>query len=111
MLLTPEFKKAKEESGGNTYNAYIKFKDGTMICYGSVTCPASQNYIGKEFPLAFTDIPMICLTNNYNNSQKIIASVGSTTNSKFDVYPIDIVTNNCPTVSSVIRYIAIGKWK
>lgn len=55
---------------------YIKFKDGTQICYGTVTCRYSNNnYMGTDvtFPKEFTNTPIVVVTryhndNSYNNT-------------------------------------------
>lgn len=91
-----------EESGNN----YIKFTDGTLIQWGSLTIPANSFTASWTHPVAFIDrtnisiqvTPASSITAwniNYGSSSVSSTNVGRT-----------------PNTSATAMYIfAIGKWK
>lgn len=96
---------------------YIKFKDGTLICYGSVTCNiyANPNYISgySKFPIAFKNTPTVVVTRNINDNSyddtTRAVKVINPTKTDFNVY---IGSNNGSFKSGnsiPVNYIAIGK--
>jgi hypothetical protein len=112
------------ESGSNDNGRWIKYSDGSMICYGSkdVTLDCSQAwgnlFIGRyegyiSFPQEFIDIPLLQIhTRSTTNVSSWLISYDKTTVSKSNFYEVDIAratSNN--SVPIVIIFIAIGKWK
>ena len=105
------------ESGNNNYGDYIKFKDGTMICRGTVTIPVTTSVWGSLYVCDWTG--NISLPSTFINKPTINAT--SSTNS--GAISKVIVTTNAITAISVFRgseatgvnypidYIAIGRWK
>ena len=107
------------ESGSNANGTYIKFADGTMICYGAkeFTCPSlttSGNiYLASGislglFPIAFLDPPRVSLAFTCAN-QRIWATQPSstTTNLIFDVFAATATTAGNPAGA---HFMAIGRW-
>ena len=112
------------ESGSNDNGSWIKYSDGTMICYGSkdVTLDCSQawgnlfvgryqNYI--SFPQEFIDIPLLQIhTRSTTNASSWLISYDSTTVSKSNFYEVDIARATAnSSVPITIIFIAIGRWK
>lgn len=93
------------ESGSNENGAYVKYADGTMICYGIINIAAGSTYTDITFPQSFTGNPIITITNVYLNRDDIIWSVAGTR-----AY---VKMGNGSTVSVATRgyYTAIGRWK
>lgn len=107
-----------KESGTNANGSYIKFDDGTMICYRDVqvdTVSGQNKLTASNIPL-----PAAFLDNKYN----IIASISGTP------YSLYLATTSYPTSNSTFNIasqtisgtfagistqrfnvIAIGRWK
>ena len=102
------------ESGTN----YVKYSDGTLICYESNTNDATENadywswcrridHWNVTFPVEFISPPSVTVSGSY----QAIISVVTSGLSKTGV-TITLLTNSTSSSSSCIRnYIAIGKWK
>ncbi len=112
------------ESGSNDNGSWIKYSDGSMICYGNkdVTLDCSQTwgnlFVGRyenyiSFPQEFIDIPLLQIhTRSTTNASSWLISYDKTTVSKSNFYEVDIAratANN--SVPITITFIAIGKWK
>ncbi len=98
------------ESGSNENGSYIKFSDGTLICYNNYfSCSANSVNIHLEFPFSFKNNPTVILTNVYSVSPDINWAVGHTDLLGFDAYPR--LNNNVANENSLANYIAIGRWK
>lgn len=104
------------ESGNNTNGYYVKFIDGTLICYGTkgnVTTPAND---GKS---TLITLPTSFINTNYNVSFTVVnggaywANVSTSVNSKntnnFRMYTWNEAGSDNSNQS--FSYIAIGKWK
>lgn len=118
MLKTTSNKPIKIIESGT---GYVKFSDGTLICYG--TCNTTINidmssgniYYGYfsnpvSFPVAFTETP-ICNFCNYNANNKAII-VGSFIANNKGVSNLSLISAIIRTHENVtINYIAIGRWK
>lgn len=104
------------ESGSNTYGDYVKYIDGTLICYGSVEL-ASTSFstwgnmyggsftINQLFPYAFINNPILVMT-PINLGAVYETSCNATT---FKTFSLLRPTNT--TGGFYGKYIAIGKWK
>lgn len=110
------------ESGSNENGNWIKFADGTMVCYGNVslTIPIAtaispiggyRNTGGtntKVFPQPFYEIPIV-------NTQVVLYTATQSyahniTTSGFDLFFTTISSDNTNTERKA-SYIAIGRWK
>ena len=100
-------------------DGYIKYSDGTMICYGSTSGSSTNtDYWGQfertddklsvDFPQNFISTPIVCATPNYEGSTvSIMTSTITVSSFKFIILRIKGTT---PT-NYGLKYIAIGKWK
>ena len=110
------------ESGSNNNGNYIKFADGTMICYLNITVTdqainnqygTSALYFGTRiwtFPQTFISAPVvICGSFRWSTGASwgtVIETVKTyATLMGFDFYP------RATGTSTQIKVIAIGKWK
>lgn len=107
------------ESGSNSNGTYIKYSDGTMICYNSkqvteqVTSTWGALYVSQQvslgtFPQAFINIPTLNVYCSGNQSIMIVAAGAATTT---DAGKIQLARADSATVTTNIGYIAIGRWK
>lgn len=123
--MIPQYTKNKNkgyiiESGSNDNGSYIKFSDGTMICY-KVTDVIKMNidvawgslYEGSvdmgQFPISFVETPAISIV-SFGSGMLIEQAGANATYSSWG-----LVTGVRPTavqnVSARFFMIAIGKWK
>lgn len=111
-----------QESGSNANGSYIKFSDGTMICYLNITVTdqaidtqydTTSLYFGRRtwtFPVAFIKAPNVsCGQFRWGTG----GSWGSTTGaSKTIAYLIGYdMYSRASGTKTTISAIAIGKWK
>lgn len=107
------------ESGSNANGNYIKYYDGTMICYKSVTDSVSMTsswgslYEGKlalgSWPQEFLSILNVQVT-NVSAAGAMIESYDTapTTTSAGEIY---LARGNSSTSNITVNVLAIGKWK
>lgn len=107
------------ETGNNNNGNYIKFIDGTMICYKSVSnsCAMTSGwgslYEGSmslgSWPVSFISTPQVQVTNN-STIGAMIEGFGSTptTTSAGSIY---LVRPTSATYTVTINIFGIGKWK
>ena len=106
------------DSESNENGNYIKFSDGTMICWASIakTFTTSQHpnvyytssadgFPSFDFPQSFISTPTIEVTNKGVNW----CSVYDSNNTGFSIVVYSVAART--SVSSIFNYIAIGKWK
>ena len=99
------------ESGTN----YIKFPSGTLICFGSFVINVefikegnmniSRTSTNQQFPIQFIETPSLSL---------LAVSSGAIYRCEYDrnkIFNIIMFSNNTATSESIIKYIAIGRWK
>ncbi len=110
------------ETGSNDNGSYIKFPDGTMICYqnfsGNVDCSIAygSGYYGyfnlsniKPFPVSFVETPVISVTLMDNDLIGAVPySPTKTTCSSIAMYIYGLNSKNKEITLNVL---AIGKWK
>lgn len=120
MIGTLNFNNGIVESGSNTNSNYIKFSDGTMVCYNQISTTSSltayystltrTNDIGVTFPKTFTNIPYIAITPIGNQTIGCYISTGNpATTTGFATM---LFKGNAATATTCIfNYIAIGRWK
>lgn len=111
------------ESGNNSYGDYIKFSDGTMICYGEVegssivsdywtTFKRTIDTLAHTFPMEFIETPFVTLTGAYWYGV-VSAQLTSAANDSFGyvcLFPSGIGGAG-DVVAYRFTYQAIGKWK
>jgi len=111
------------ESGSNTNGNYVKYADGTMICYGIIyeenisSTTWGNIYIctltAKNFAETFVSVPNIIISPYQEYSSQATASVGAvvgtttTTTGDITLMRGSVLTNGVVRLS----YQAIGKWK
>ena len=104
----------------NTYGinksglGYVRYSDGTQICYGNGTISAANvsttSAILNVFPLAFFDIPVvhaIHLGSDPAAGSNIIIDSAAGGHNELTGFK----TRNAFPSNTICRYIAIGKWK
>lgn len=111
------------ESGSNSNGSYIKYSDGTMICYKTVegTAQITEQYYeyfyhtpdGKYFNLGdyampFIERPICNITFRGGNAQWIAAIQNQSATHAGDLH---ILTVTSKTAGAYYDVIAIGKWK
>ena len=108
------------ESGSNENGNWIKYSDGTMICYQSFTCNVNYStkygsgYYAeitneiKSFPVSFIETPKVSvgLVTNYG-----IGCALRDTNTEKCATNIFVYTFASRTDTITLNIIAIGKWK
>lgn len=104
--LTPTF-------GSNTNGQWVKFPEGTMICWGGASVTSSSSggkfgYYGSattSFPQTFYSPPH-CVTN-------VLKSAGywNCTASSMTVSQVTLTIGGDQNASNYVYYIAIGRWK
>lgn len=107
------------ESGSNSNGKYIKFRDGTLICWGTATTPTgtiSNNNIGtygwsfyggsveKTLPYGFINTSYRVIASSNIWSGFVIAQHTSTSSITFYYY--SQLSNY-----TVVDFIIIGRWK
>jgi hypothetical protein len=106
------------ESGSNTNGSYIKFDDGTMVCYHRATYQdvvmtqalgtaytATLNY-NWVFAAAFTSVPSVSLTQRVYLCDFIWINDITSTTASFRPSAFTSKTNAVP-----VLLLAIGRWK
>ena len=108
------------ESGSNSNGSWIKYSDGTMICYQSFTCNVNYStkygsgYYAeitdeiKSFSVSFIETPKVSigLTTNYG-----IGCALRGTNTEKCATNIFVYAFASRTDTITLNIIAIGKWK
>jgi len=110
------------ESGSNANGSYIKFSNGTMICYNklnltNITFAESGNLYACDyttaipFPIQFIDTPIVTI-NTQSSADYYFCWVYATRCNKTSINQITLMrTVQRSNVSVPIGYIAIGRWK
>ena len=105
------------ESGSNDNGSWVKYSDGTMICYGNkdiadvsfTQLVAGINYSDTQtitFPQSFIDNPstsISCKSSNIAWSSNVVSSTSS--------FTFDILHSNNITRDIHCEWQAIGRWK
>lgn len=102
-------------SGSNDNGNYIKFADGTMVCYGKILIEFNNQSVtpAKEFnfPTSFIDNNVIVnLTSIGGDNAYMFIFTTISYSSKFSVIARNY-SNNTITKGREVGYIAIGRWK
>ena len=100
-------------------DGYIKYSDGTMICYGTSSGSSdntdywsqfvrTSDTLQINFPQKFISTPIVCATPNYEGGTvSIMTSTITTSSFKFIILKIKGATQT----NYSLRYVAIGKWQ
>lgn len=104
--------------GNNANGNYVKFQDGTLICYASKTGTSSlsdywsfanrTNAISVTFPSTFVTTPSVSLGLRLENAQ-VSGGISGTTTTRFSC--IILKPKGVTDTNYSFDYIAIGKWK
>ena len=100
-------------------DGYIKYSDGTMICYGSTSGSSTNtDYWGQfvrtddklsiDFPQKFISTPIICANPSFEG-QAVSIMISKISLSSFNF--IILKTKEASQTNYSLKYIAIGKWK
>ena len=111
--ITDYLKRLTPTYGSNSYGSWVKFPEGTMICWGSASVKTSTSggkfgYYGQTsatFPQTFYAIPNVAT--NYYKSPAYWNSSASTVTASNVILTLAGDTNATNTVT----YIAVGRWK
>lgn len=105
------------DSGNNENGNWVKFSDGTMICYAKITATISSSYQGTyyaggwHFPLAFIEIPVVLFSaKTYPYGLVALDDFSASATGNFTIQSV----STTPTLnSSTITFsmCAIGRWK
>lgn len=113
-----------EESGSNNYGEWVKFSDGTMICYREIEIEfdvstlwgslyVGENTTGWDFAQNFKTIPKVLVDiKNVGSSSLIPANYRApiiSTSSYRNIAVIRPTSND--QVTATVTIFAIGKWK
>lgn len=101
------------QSGGNDNGNWIKFADGTMICYGSgsISASSSRGYTTITYPETFSKTPNLQLTPGYTYYADISITYRSPTVSSFQAFPRRASTGETVDQIQYFSWLAIGRWK
>lgn len=106
------------QSGSNANGSYIKYSDGTMICYGSTSlnevsvsdyysfCKRT-NSLTITFPMEFDEVPNVTITNQ--GFGIFSYTINNITANNFSYYAFTYPSGS--NISGSLQYVAIGKWK
>ena len=112
-------------SGSNENGSYIKFDDGTMVCYGSkgftsvtptlASAPlyyysATFNNFAQTFISAPIVIPSVYSATD-NRVVSCATGFGPTNTNPYGGNPLRVYLLGAAVITFSISYIAIGKWK
>lgn len=111
------------ESGENANGRYIKYSDGTMICYKKIDCTglslpnewgAGWYYTivqGGDFPQAFIETPTINCWFGNTSVGCIVMNYGAASSSTTGNFLLLKVGSHGTLTSGYVYVTAIGKWK
>lgn len=111
------------ESGSNENGSWIKWADGTMICYLNRGYSANEDFVadgsiflkdfdGWTFPKPFIITPFVQVTNRSANAYRRTWTYCSGNISNTNIEKIGIITYwNASSAGGVFYLLAIGKWK
>lgn len=108
------------ETGSNANGNYIKYEDGTMIEYNTITVQDQaintsygSLYVGIRlitFPVEFISVPTVSCSHFRYGTGGSWGAVQSTSTTQVNLMGLDAYSRNTGT-NCKIGWIAIGKWK
>ena len=110
------------ESGSNENGNYIKYVDGTMICYGKKTFQVDINtttgalYSGTidnalTFPQKFVGLPGYVSVNSTHNEDYYFCFVQGVVHNSSGITTISLLKPIAVSTQIPLTYLAIGRWK
>lgn len=98
------------ESGSNDKGSWIKYNDGTMICYGVWRILKEETIVEGTYPYPFISNPFLIGSVHIEAGVSFTPNVYDTYNTDKQNYQVRI---NRPPTGAYIQgnFIAIGKWK
>jgi hypothetical protein len=99
-------------SGSNSNGSYVKYPDGTMICWNSISAVAGtgiQNTGVKTYPITFTAAPFTMVQHYSQASVFANWYVYNNAINGFTLYHQGL--SGVDLTGTSFKYIAIGKWK
>lgn len=99
------------ESGSNANGSYVKYPDGTMICYIDSVFTGTFTVETWTYPIAFVSIPSVQATVNHPSNALYCVNIGSPTVSSVGLYKGRVDTHVAVTDGFYIACTAIGRWK
>lgn len=95
------------ERGSNANGEYVRYADGTQICWRPISVNTS-NYVTFTLPSAFSNANYFAVANqNFENANLLSIKVGNRTTTTANVA---IVAQSGYTTSSTMSLLAIGRW-
>lgn len=91
---------------------FIKFPDGTLVCYGTLQVTDESSYTTVKYPIRFISAPCVLVTNIFSFNNSIVWSVSYLKVDSFNAYMnthSDFRPGNGKTADA--KWIAIGRWK
>lgn len=106
-------------SGSNTNGEWVRFPDGTQICWGTNTAiyaDAWRTHLYQNYPVAFKDIPSVTATVSNGGGTGLIATVDSgqitTARARIMITTKEREDENfTSTTTHNYMWQAIGRWK
>ena len=99
-------------SGSNANGAYVKFVDGTMICYNIISpftfTANSTRTETHNFPAAFISAPVVTLNINTTIPDKLSLSCYGVSTTQ---YVLNAVSTFSADQGPAVWMMAIGRWK
>lgn len=112
------------ESGSNTYGDYIKFEDGTMICYRNYQCSLSMIdswgnglYYGYckdniSFSQKFVEKPTVSVAVDLNGSSSFAIVSGIVNIQPSYISQVALARGtSLANWSGILNILAIGRWR
>lgn len=99
-------------NGSNANGSYVKFPDGTMICWNSISAVAGtgvQNTGVKTYPITFASAPFTMVQHYSQASVFANWYVYNNAINGFTLYHQGL--SGVDLTGTSFKYIAIGKWK
>lgn len=108
------------EKGNNNNGAYIKYSDGTMLCYGAVSGTSNlSDYWGQfkrtdenltlTFPVAFSEAPTSVQLTGDSYSSIVCTLIKNITETQLTFFCLK--PNSVSSKDYGVKWLAIGKWK
>lgn len=105
IIKAPRFEGAADNGVVASGSNYVRFGDGTQICFDGVTITGTDYLV--TFPVPFTTLKSVTMAHNANIGVEVGLAVGYETGSSFRIY----TDRSDNTAKGFCSYIAIGKWK
>lgn len=88
---------------------YVKFPDGSLICYGTVSAEKNKVEGTYRFPIPYVKPPIVTATHHWNFESHGTVTIGKITNEHVGILIYD--NDNGIQLIRGAQVIAIGRWK